>query len=514
MIAAATELWPSQRDGIDGINHAIAAGHRRICLTGPTGSGKTRIMQELIDDWLHEGRRVSLYTNRRMLVDQLASVMAQAGIRHGVRAADYEREAHHALQISSVQTEASRVLKRGVWALHESERILVDEAHLQTGNDIRRLLGRHLEHDSAVVIGFTATPLDLGNLYDRLVVAGTPSQLRACGALVPAVHYGCDEPDLRQIKKVNVGEDLSESQIRQVIMRPGIFGRVSSEWKRLNPEGLPTIGFAPGVPEAVWFCEQFQKIGVRCAAIDGTNCWLDGEQQPTSPELRQEILDGSKAGTIAIVWNRFVLREGIDCPWLCHGILATVFGSLQSYLQSGGRLLRAAPEKKIAIIQDHGGNYWRHGSLNADRHWELCYTPGIVTGLREQRLREKLDREPIRCPQCSGIRQSGPKCPHCGHQHLESSRMVVETDGTLREHKGVIFRPRPVSMRPSTAKLWERMYYRAKKSKNRMNFNQAYGFFFYENHHWCPRDLPLMPVQDIDWFLPVADVPRERLRNG
>ena len=84
-------------------------------------------------------------------------------------------------------------------------------------------------------------------------------------------------------------------------------------------------------------------------------------------------------------------------------------------------------------------------------------------------------------------------------------------NGTLREHTGDIYKPRHVAMKPNTVQLWTQAYYRAKNSKNHMTFRQAQGLFFYENHYWPPRDLPLMPLHELDWFLPVREVPKERL---
>jgi hypothetical protein len=37
---------------------------------------------------------------------------------------------------------------------------------------------------------------------------------------------------------------------------------------------------------------------------------------PTSRQVREDILGGSKDGTIKIIANRLVLREGLDAPWL------------------------------------------------------------------------------------------------------------------------------------------------------------------------------------------------------
>src|SRR5262249_18752567 len=158
-------------------------------------------------------------------------------------------------------------------------------------------------------------------------------------------------------------------------------------FERLNPLHRRTILFAPGVPESIWFAEQFVKKGVSAVHIDGENVWVNGTLYESSRTAREDVLAASKEGRIVVLCNRFVLREGIKAPWLVHGILATVFGSLQSYLQAGGRLLRAYPGLESVSLQDHGGNWWRHDSLNADREWRLEDTNTSVAGRREDRMR-------------------------------------------------------------------------------------------------------------------------------
>jgi hypothetical protein len=189
-----------------------------------------------------------------------------------------------------------------------------------------------------------------------------------------------------------------------------------------------------------------------------------------------------------------------------------VFGSLQSYLQSGGRLLRAYPGKHHVTLQDHGGAWWRHGSLNADRQWELDLTPGIAAGLRERAMREKRLTEPLLCPQCARI-LNGPKCP-CGYtiDLRRKSRPVVQTDGTLKQMAGDIFKPRRLTQRKDAAQIWERMYYRARSEKWNATFAQAEAMFAAENNWgWPPKDLPLMPIDPKDFHRKVREVPRERL---
>jgi superfamily II DNA or RNA helicase len=328
-----------------------------------------------------------------------------------------------------------------------------------------------------------------------------------------AHHFGPDEPDMKALKGVREGEDLTERQQRTAMKRPGLFGRVWASFQTLNPETRPTILFAPGVPESIWFAEQFTAKGIRAAHLDGQHVWIDGELHPTTRELRQEILAESRKGRVHVLCNRFVLREGIDCPWLAHAIFATVFGSLQSYLQSGGRLLRAFPGLDHVTVQDHGGNWWRHGSLNADRLWSLDDTASSVYGLRAERLRSGKSNEPRRCPYCSRIiTRRNCFCGYIVPEGAKRSRPVVTEDGSLTEMVGDIFAPRSVCKRPDGPKLWEKMYHRSCTKKGDRTFNAAMALFAMENNwQWPSREWPLMPREDVDLFRHVADVPRERL---
>lgn len=519
-------LWTHQKRGIAEVLAAIEKGERRLCLTAPTGGGKTAMMFALARHFITADQGVVLYTNRNLLLEQISKNLTAAGLGHGVRAADWKPDASHRLQLSSIQTEASRVI-RGCKSLHSAKLVLMDEAHAQRGNTARQIIERHLA-EGAVLVGVTATPIDLGDMYTHLITAGNTSELRSCGALVPATHFGPDEPDLKRIGRVTLGSELPEKQNRAAMMTPTIFSRVIASWRELNPAQRPTLLFAPGVGESKWFAEQFYANGIPAAHIDGEIVWVNGKTANTSAAARADVLAAFKACEIRVICNRFVLREGIDVPEVEHMILATVIGSLQTYLQIGGRVLRASLStgKTKAVVQDHGGNWWRHGSLNADRSWELSMTSGSVAGIRQERLRLKkcvrcreplsTDRavcacgqlnvvEPRRCPECTMI-VIGPKCP-CGFQFTRwrKSRPVVQLDGTLREHSGDIFAPRVVREMSDTQKLWERSYYAAKRSGK--TFTQAIGWFVQKHGYWPPDDLPLMPREVADKWRRVADVP-------
>lgn len=508
------QAWPHQIRALRDIDAALGKGCRRLCVTSPTGGGKSLIMLELALRFLKEGLHVALYTNRRALLDQLSEVCLKAGVYHGIRAAGYTDEREHRFQICSIQTEYSRSIKGKRRDLHRANLVLVDEAHLHASNMAHAVLGKH-RAEGAFVVGFTATPINIGHMYDELVQAGCVSELRQCGALVPAVHYAPDEPDMVS----GLGKDLTETEQVSAMMRPGLFGRIWDNYCKINPERKPSICFGPGVQESIWIVEQFTNKGVRAAHIDGENVWIDGELHKTTTELRQEILNESKSGHIAVLCNRFVLREGIDCPWLCHGIFACVFGAVQSYLQSGGRLLRAHPGLSHVTIQDHGGNWWRHGSLNEDREWELGNTDRTLFQKRAERLREQPNKEPFRCPRCNRVWAKGricnPALGGCGHELPEfrkRSRVVVTEAGDLKLVEGRIFRERETYKQPDGPKLWERLFWASRKHKTTRTFNAAFALFAQQyGWQWPDPSWPYMPKDMNDVYKPIANVPMDQL---
>lgn len=214
------DLWLHQGRGINGVIAAITEGLRRLVLTAPCGAGKTRMMTELIRWATANGMPVALYTSRRMLFGQTAKVLEGHGIEFGLRAARHEFTPERDVQVCMTQSEFSAVYKRNVRSPHAAKLVLIDEIHMQGGGMMQRLIDWHVQN-GGVVVAFTATPLDLMGEWDRLIVAGTNSDLQACGAHVKAVTYCPDEPDLKHIKKYKVGEDLTDKENKQAIMRPG-----------------------------------------------------------------------------------------------------------------------------------------------------------------------------------------------------------------------------------------------------------------------------------------------------
>lgn len=500
--------WPNQVYAVSELSKLIAGGARRICITSPTGTGKSRIVQRIVE-W---GEPTLILTNRTMLMEQWATGLDDAGHPFGIKASGYAPTIDSNVQLGMIQTIESRWSK-GDEELPEASIVILDEAHNETGERVCRVLGAYLDKFATVIL-VTATPIGIGHMADELITACVTSEARNFGALVPAMTFAPDEPAIESMKKTAKGMIQFKDEFREVMLKV-IFGRCIEHYRRLNPDCKPTILFAPGVDESRWFCEQFNEAGIPWSHIDSKQIILNGNVMPATSDNRKLLADASKTGLTKGVSNRFVLREGIDFPWLEHCIFACTFGSVKSYLQAGGRLLRqhyvdGKPRLSTVTVQDHGGNFWRHDSLNADREWSLEDTDKKLEEKHDELFRTKAQPEPIVCPKCFKVRTRGISCPACGFAYEGRRRMVIQTNGDLREVKGDIYRPRRVNNSPEAHKAWTQCYYQFKNSGK--TFNQARGYFQHTNGGTVPGpDFPLVPVNASDWALRVSDVPCSRL---
>lgn len=508
-------LWSHQELGVSQFFACVDEGYQKIALTSPTGMGKTRIVATITRRYVESDRRVLLYTGRPgMMLDQLGRDMNAEGLDYSVRAAGKSVTREFAgLTIASLPTDKARS-KLSTAGLGRYDLVIVDEGHLHCqGSEDLRVLNYHVG-TGAVVLMVTATPVGMGGFAQKLIVAGTVSDGFACGALVRARHFGPDEPALATMQE-RITHAMTETQSKSAIMRPGVFGRVQQWFDKLNRSHRPTILFAPGVKESRWFAQKFFEAGITAASIDGTEVWINGEVVDRKLG-REEVARGSEDGSIQVVCNRFVLREGVNWPWLAHCIFATVFDSMASYLQAGGRILRAHPTLKTVCIQDHGGNWRRHGSLNEAREWSLDFGSKALSRIRENAYRDPdappMMREPLTCPRCACV-VIRPPCTACGHDWPVSvrTREVVQVDGTLVRIKGSMFPPRRTNLRPDTVDKWRQVYYSMRNCKKPKTFSAAYRYFVHKYFYYPPKNLPLMPTSQWNWERFIRTVPTHEL---
>jgi superfamily II DNA or RNA helicase len=537
--------WPHQRFGVEETISRLEGGAESVCLTSPTGSGKTTMMIALAN-WMSEHKygKVACFTNRILLTEQTRGNFSLAGHSVGVISSSMkwaERE-EAPIQIATIQTIlARRRANSDYWV--DADLVLVDEVHQVSTGESADLLNAYKEK-GAKVVGVTATPLGVCNVCDDLIVAARTRDLQEQGILCFAKWFAPTELDTRKLVKGKVNLELTENEARKTWgplrggdeVRTRIVGNLIDHYERLHPEKANTLAFAPGVKESVWAARYCTSRGIRSLHVDGQDFWVDGKtyDRKQSEQVFQDAMQEWRDGDIKILWNRFVLREGIDEPHVKCVMLATPVGSYRSFLQMVGRGLRTHESKDMCIVLDFGGAWWRHGSVNVNVDWESvfdCADPDVISKNRIAEQREEGEPMGRVCPKCGMVHKPFSRmifCQYCNHEMQlgKASRPILQADGTLQNVTGEPVKQWKIKKTPKAKKIWEGLYWSAmKKGNGEVSFDQLYQRFHYKTAvlagsmqkpafhqaYYPPRDLPNMPKNPNDWHRNAGEVDRDEL---
>lgn len=414
------ELRDYQHDAIALLDAAVERGSRAPLLVLPTGSGKTVIAAELIRR-LH-GQCLFL-APRRELVFQTCAKLDDCDVRYGVLLAgeDHLRNLVERVQVASIDTLISRVLRRGRLHLPRFDLVIVDEAHLSITDVRQRLL--NLWPD-ALRVGLTATPTRkdgraLGVLYDRLIEPTTTAQLTDAGYLAPARYFSIAEPDVRGVR--TVAGDYNAHDLSHAMNKPTLVGDIVEHWLRLAADRRSVV-FCCSIAHSVAVTEAFQRAGVAAEHLDAGTPQAD----------RAATFERFRAGSTQVLTNCFLASYGFDLPALSAVVLARPTKSLMLYLQMIGRGLRTDDGKHDCLVIDHSGCVHRHGFAHDERLWTLDGEHALIE--REPTTpRERAERKHIDCPECGCVFSMTRTCPSCGYTIVPRGRMVATVDGELVE---------------------------------------------------------------------------------
>lgn len=394
------ELRPYQEQLLEDIRASMRRGHRRVLAVMPTGAGKGTTIAVMVSNAAERGHRVLILAHRAELIADLSQRIHGLGINHGILSNGYREDLRHPVQVGSVQTVVRRLGR-----IPPPLMVIQDEAHhLVAGN----MWGRIIETwPTAFLIGKTATPERLsgeglgeghGGYFQAMVLGPDAAWLTHQGFLVPARVFAPP------------GIDLSGQAM----------GDAVSHYRRTieTQHNGTAIAFCHSVAHADAVAAAFRSQGIAAAMVDGK---MDRNE-------RRRLIADLGAGALKVLTSCDIVSEGTDIPSVTGAILLRPTDSLALHLQQVGRVLRPAPGKRVAIINDHVGSSLRHGLPTDPREWSLEGRPG--------RKRGASNALPVKvCPQCfATIPSPEPVCPVCGYTFPAAQRReMVTIDGTLQE---------------------------------------------------------------------------------
>lgn len=364
-------LRPYQQECLSAIMRGLARSITRPLVSLPTGTGKTIVFAELINQRASQGRSLILAHREELLEQAQAKVgIVNPNLSTGLIKAE-SNDLDRDVLIASIQT----LSRPGRLAQLPSNiaTLIIDEAHHSAADSYRLVLenlGSFREDNPPLTLGVTATPerLDRKNLKDifqavvyqknilEMIMAGYLSDLRAL-----QVKLDID------FNKLRVADgDFIEKELSQAMLEAQVPVLIAEKVTKYASD-RKTIIFAPNVDLAYKVAKCCQDQGLASAAIDGT---IDSQ-------TRKEILQKFEAGNLSVLVNCNLLTEGFDQPRVDCIVMARPTKSKGLYMQCIGRGTRLHPDKQNCLIIDLVG---------ATTSFDLMTVGKALFGLSEQRL--------------------------------------------------------------------------------------------------------------------------------
>lgn len=347
-----------------------------------------------------KGRRVIILVHRNKLLKQLCRHFSKLGVSYGRISAQSSFHTKDLIQVASVQT-----LVRRLDRIPAPDLLMIDEAHYAQASSWQKIVAwSQAAERPAMLLGLTATPWRLdgkglsvsaGGCFDDLVIGATMPQLIELGLLSPFDIY---VPETVEIEGANIiGGDYSAKDIESKMENSTIIGNAVEYYQKLTP-GLPAIVFSPTVKHAETVAAQFRASGWDFHCIDGK---MDYGQQ-------DRLLDQLDEGKIHGLTSCQLITTGTDIRRVSNIIQLRHTLSLTLYLQMLGRGSRTFPGKETCVVQDHVGNWRRHGWPDQVREWSL-------DGQKKSKRKLEAEVEIKQCKSCYMIYPANvARCPKCG----------------------------------------------------------------------------------------------------
>lgn len=394
----------------------------------PVGSGKSLVISEIIRRILKKdfNKRILALVDTKELIEQnYNEFCGYAGHKiasyTGIYSAGLGRKEHNEkIVFAGIQSYAK--------ICHKSEPvdfIIIDECHLvpvKKNSQYRKVLAIEKEKNPKVAcMGFTGTPWRF-DLKERLITESDGffneiayfigfRVLIKLGYLCPVMSYdrnitsavltnvAIKNGDFRDDLATKAFLEVLPAQVKEII----VLGKDRKKW--------------------IIFCQTKEHALAMFALLkentDRKIAYVFGD----SPDRDEKIADFISS-KITVLINIQVLIKGFNCVDIDFVVLCFATKSVSKYVQSVGRGMRTAEEKKNCLVLDFGQNIERHGPIDE---------------IRPKKKKEEVSEQPLkRCEKCKRMIQINLKfCIYCGHEFPS----LIKEEGknlTERSKKGGI----------------------------------------------------------------------------
>ena len=354
------ELRPYQKQKIEEI-YSVWQDHRSVMLQMPTGTGKTVLFNQIVENELANNSRLLIIAHRKELIDQnVARLLDDFGIRAGTIMANVRPDLSLPVQVASIQT-----LNRRDYPDLNPSTVIIDEAHHVPAKSYRKLWD---DYPDSKILGVTATPIRLSgegfnDLFDALIVSDSISEFIKDGHLAEIKYLGRQEIwsklDLSSVSINNTG-DYDSTQLSLKMRQDFVMANLIKSYLT-HAEGKKMIVFAVDVKHSEYIVKGYEDRGFTAAHVGSK----------TDKHKRTEIINKFRDGKIQILSNVNIISEGFDVPDCEVVQLARPTKSLTMYLQQVGRCMRPSSNKPYSIVLDNVGLYNEFGSPKDHRYWTL-----------------------------------------------------------------------------------------------------------------------------------------------
>lgn len=325
------KLRPYQGDIVNSLRIQLKE-HNNVLVYAPTGAGKTKISQFIIERLIENGKRVLFTTPRIKLATQTQKSFGFGNLILGSKTKDNGS----LCTIASVQSLYSRKTK------DRFDFIFIDECHFAHGSKYLKYIFD--TYPKSKIIGLSATPIDengyLLHGYQSIVKEVGVKDLISKGYLTDVeVYTSANQPDFSKVNVVN--GDYNQKETTEILQEEKVLKNTLQEWKRLA-FNKKTIVFATDIEHAEKLKEGFKSLNFNPNIV---------HSKLSEKQIEKEYAEFSK-NPIGVLINVDMATFGFDEPSIECMLFARGIKSLRLYKQMVGRGIRTYEGKDKCLMID------------------------------------------------------------------------------------------------------------------------------------------------------------------